>query len=111
LICYKLGIAVLKVDYRHAPEYPFPTGSNDVYDAIKWVRHAAAFILIPVCLLLVHGQAVDHAKILDLNPKKGVIVAGVSGGVTYALTIAHVWRDLRHPPPISGHVPINSDTR
>ena len=30
------GIAV-NVDYRMAPENPFPTPINDAYDALKWV--------------------------------------------------------------------------
>ena len=39
LICRKLKVAVLNVDYRLAPEHQYPTGLNDSYDAVKWVRY------------------------------------------------------------------------
>ena len=41
LLCRKfteLGGVAVNVDYRLAPEYPFPTPVNDAYDALKWVR-------------------------------------------------------------------------
>lgn len=32
-----LGIAVINVDYRLAPEFPFPQGLNDAYDSVDYV--------------------------------------------------------------------------
>lgn len=39
----EFGAVVVNVDYRLAPEYPFPTPINDSWDACKWVRHLCPF--------------------------------------------------------------------
>lgn len=46
ILCRELsrlsGAAVLSVDYRLAPEHPFPTAQNDAWDALLWLREKAA---------------------------------------------------------------------
>lgn len=37
LLSERLGMVVVDVDYRLAPEWKFPTGLNDAHDAVKWV--------------------------------------------------------------------------
>lgn len=36
LMCRGLGIIVVDVDYRRAPEHKFPVMFDDVYDVVKW---------------------------------------------------------------------------
>jgi acetyl esterase len=41
ILCRELsrlsGAAVISVDYRLAPEYPFPAAQNDAWDALQWL--------------------------------------------------------------------------
>jgi acetyl esterase len=43
LLCRHAGVHVLAIDYRLAPEFPFPSGVEDAYAATQWaVANAAA---------------------------------------------------------------------
>ena len=56
----RLGCTVVDVDYRLAPEYPYPTGLQDGYDVYKWVM--------------------AHARELGAGPDRIVIGGNSSGG-------------------------------
>ncbi|TVY24707.1 AB hydrolase superfamily protein [Lachnellula hyalina] len=75
------GIAV-NVDYRMAPENPFPTPINDAYDALKWT--AANF------------------EELGGNPKKGFLAGGISAGANFGAVVSHLYRDDKLSPPLTG---------
>ena len=52
-LCHALDLIVVAVDYRRAPEHPFPAPLEDVTAAWTWVRaHAAALDADPARLLL-----------------------------------------------------------
>ncbi|KAH9850855.1 Alpha/Beta hydrolase protein [Lenzites betulinus] len=72
-VAVELQIAIVNVDYRLAPEHPFPTGLNDAYAALKW--------------------AADNAAELHVSLSKGFIVGGDSAGANIATTCAHLARD------------------
>ncbi|MDH5738572.1 MAG: alpha/beta hydrolase fold domain-containing protein, partial [Gammaproteobacteria bacterium] len=40
-LCREAACTVIAVDYRLAPEFPFPTPVNDCYSALKWVHDQA----------------------------------------------------------------------
>lgn len=66
------GAAVLSVDYRLAPEHPFPAAQNDAWDAFLWLR--------------------DQADTLGLDGKH-MAVGGDSAGGKLAAVCALMARD------------------
>ncbi|QIW97041.1 hypothetical protein AMS68_002559 [Peltaster fructicola] len=77
-----LGCVVVNVDYRLAPEHPFPTPVHDCYDATKW--------------------AAANASSIGADPSKGFIVGGTSAGGNLAVLTALQHRDDKLSPPITG---------
>jgi len=65
------GLRVLSVDYRLAPEHPFPASHDDALAATKW--------------------AFDHAGEIGFDPTK-IVVGGDSAGGNLSAVIAHELR-------------------
>ena len=56
-IAETLGAVVVSVDYRLAPEHPYPAAVNDAYAALTWVVHHAAELRVDPTRLAVAGQS------------------------------------------------------
>lgn len=55
LICDEVGAVVVSVDYRLAPENPYPAGVEDCYTALVWTARQAAELGIDPDRLAVYG--------------------------------------------------------
>jgi acetyl esterase len=62
-----LGCKVIDIDYRLAPEYPFPAGLNECYDVVKW--------------------AFDNSDTLNVDTDK-IALGGHSAGGNFTAAIA-----------------------
>lgn len=68
MLAQQLEIVVVSVDYRLAPENPFPAGLEDCYAALQWLR--------------------NHASELNVNSSRiGVLGQSAGGGLAAALAL------------------------
>ncbi len=75
-LCRDVEAVVVSVDYRLAPEYPFPAAHDDALTATRW--------------------ALDHAEMLGGDPSR-VALAGESAGANLAACAALALRGQARP--------------
>jgi acetyl esterase/lipase len=51
------GVIVFSVDYRYAPEHPFPSALEDCYDALMWVKSNAARYKVNESRIAIAGES------------------------------------------------------
>lgn len=72
MFCAETGATVVSVDYRKAPEFPYPSGPDDCYSASQWVF--------------------ENASELGIDKQNTGIYGGSAGG-GLALAVALMARD------------------
>lgn len=75
-LAVRAEVVVLSVDYRLAPEHPYPAGLEDVYEVLAW--------------------AGEHAQSVGGDPAR-LAIAGDSAGGNIAAAAAHLTRDRGGP--------------
>jgi len=81
-----LGAVCVNVEYRLAPENPFPQGVNDCWDVVQWCATTAT----------------PTSEILPADPRMGFVVGGASAGGSLAAAMCQLSRDEGLAPPLTG---------
>lgn len=76
------GAVCVSGSYRLAPEFKFPQPIKDAWDCVKWT--------------------VANARSLGADPSLGFILGGTSAGGIATSCLAHVARDEKLSPPLTG---------
>ncbi|HEB28532.1 MAG TPA: alpha/beta hydrolase [Porticoccus sp.] len=56
-IAAELGVVVISVDYRLAPEDPFPAGLDDCYASLQWLHENAEVLGVDTKRIGIYGQS------------------------------------------------------
>lgn len=86
LFARDLGAVAVNVEYRLAPEHPFPTGVNDAYDVVKWCADTAS----------------PSSDLLPADPALGFVVGGASAGGNLSAVVCQIARDEGLTPKLTG---------
>lgn len=108
-LCHDTGATLFSLDYRRAPEHPFPAAVEDSVAALKWLSQQARSLgLDPERIAIVGDSAGGGLAAVALHETKGRLAAPVRGQV-----LIYPALDLRGRLPsrreLANHFPIPRD--
>lgn len=77
------GVQMLSIDYRRAPEHPYPTPLEDCWTGLQWIQ--------------------SHADTLSIDPNR-IAVMGESAGGGLAAALTLLARDRGFSPPLAKQI-------
>jgi acetyl esterase len=98
------GAVVIAVDYRLAPEYPFPCGVNDGYGALNWVMSHAKSLGVDLKRLAIAGDSAGGALAAVITRKavqnqlQGILCQVLVYPVTDASLKTASWKEFEDGP-------------
>ena len=94
------GYSVVAIDYRHAPQYQFPTQLKDVITALQYVYHHAEDLEIDVNKIALLGRSAGgHLASLAAYQQPTIPIKATIGYYT-PINLTKAYYDLPTPDPI-----------
>jgi acetyl esterase len=79
-LCHDTGAMVFSLDYRLAPEHPFPAAVEDTVAALMWLSHAAETLGLDARRIAVAGDSAGGGlAAVALHETKGTLAAPIAG--------------------------------
>jgi acetyl esterase len=108
-LCHDTRATVLSLDYRLAPEHPFPAAVEDSVAALRWLSHEAASLGVDAARIAVVGDSAGGGlAAVALHETKGALAAPVR-----AQALLYPALDLRGRVPsrtvLAEHFPLPRD--
>ncbi|OAG43887.1 hypothetical protein AYO21_01739 [Fonsecaea monophora] len=99
-MCVRAGVVVVSVDYRLAPEYPFPRGTEDSWEALKWTIDNHGNLGIDVNNIIIGGSSsgAHTTAVLSHRVKDGQLP--IKGSIMRIPSVCHI--DC-YPPELGLH--------
>jgi acetyl esterase len=107
MLCHDARAIVFSLDYRLAPEHPFPAAVEDTVDALLWLSHEAGSLGVDPSRIALAGESAGGGlAAVALHETKGRLAAPVRGQV-----LIYPALDLRGRLPsrkeLADHFPIS----
>jgi acetyl esterase/lipase len=109
-IASNLDCVIVSVDYRLAPEHPFPAAHDDAFAALRWVRSNADALQIDIGRIILAGESAGAAiaagialRCRDDGQDQGII------GLSLVYSPLDDRTTAKPPHPYSGSIGLGAD--